>query len=48
MATERDGLAQRRDKGFTIRAGAQVSTNFIANISGEFVIDIGGQLAQDT
>jgi hypothetical protein len=47
MATERHGLAQRRHEGFTIWTGAQVSANLLANVGGEFIIDIGGQLAKD-
>lgn len=48
MATERHGLAQRRHKGFAVWAGTQVPTNFLANICRELIVDIGGQLAQDT
>lgn len=42
MATERHGLAQRRDEGFAIWAGTQVSTNFLADVSGKFIVDKGG------
>ena len=47
MLAERHGLAQRCDEGFAVRAGPQMAANLVANVSGEFIIDIGGQLAQD-
>jgi hypothetical protein len=28
--------------------GAEVTTNFLANTRGKFVVDVGGQLAKDT
>lgn len=47
MATERDGLTQGRDEYFTVGTAAQMSANFVANVSCEFIIDIGGQLTEN-
>jgi hypothetical protein len=46
VTTERDRLPERGDKDFAIRTGAQVAAKFAANVRGQFVVDIGGQLLQ--
>jgi hypothetical protein len=47
MPAERDGLTQGCNEDLAVRTSAQVSTNFLANISCEFIIDIGGQLTEN-
>ena len=46
MTAERDGVLERGDEDFAIRAGSQMSAYLPANIGREFVVDIGGQLPE--
>ena len=46
MSAERDGVLERGDEDFAIRAGSQMSAYLSANIGWEFVVDIGGQLPE--
>jgi hypothetical protein len=46
MTAERDGVLERGDEDFAIRAGSQMSAYLPANIGWEFVVDIGGQLPE--
>ena len=47
IPAERDGLAQGCNEDLAVGTSAQVSTNFLANISCELIIDIGGQLTEN-
>ena len=46
MSAKRDGLLERGDEDFTIRAGSQMSAYLPANVGREFVVDIVGQLPE--
>jgi hypothetical protein len=42
MATQLYRLAKRRDEDFTVGTGAQMTTEFGANIRGKLVVDVRG------
>ena len=46
MSAERNGLFEGGDEDFTIWTGAKMSAYLLANVGGEFVVDIGGQLPE--
>jgi len=47
MPAERDGLTQGGNEDLAVGTSAQVPANFLANISCEFIVDIGGQLTEN-
>jgi hypothetical protein len=46
MSTKRDGVLERSDEDFTIRAVSQMPAYLPANVGWEFVVDIGRQLLE--
>jgi hypothetical protein len=46
MPTERDGVLERCDKNFAIRADSQMPANLPANLYRQFVIDVRRQLTE--
>jgi hypothetical protein len=46
MPAERDGVLERGDEDFAIRAGSQMLAYLPANVGGEFVVDIGRQFPE--
>jgi hypothetical protein len=47
MPAEEDGLPQRIQENFAVRACTEVRADLGANISGQFIVKIGRQLLQD-
>lgn len=47
MPAERDGLTKGCNEDLAVGTSTQVPANFPANISCEFIVDIGGQLTEN-
>ena len=47
MAAQADGVAERGDEHFAVRAGSKMVAEFSADLRGELVVDVGGQSPED-
>lgn len=47
MPAERDGLTQRIQKDLAVRTHSEMRPDLVANVVGQFIIEIGRKLLQD-